>query len=61
MVNEILKYVACTVGDRILKLVSLIYKKWEVPRHFRSNFFYYFNREADKIECGNYRGVSLVL
>ena len=60
MVNEFLKYGICEVRDKLLKIMSMIFEKGEVPSNLRKSLIKPLHKKGDKSKCCNYRGISLV-
>ena len=61
MVNEFLKYGGSEVRNKLLKIMNMIFEKGEVPNDFRKTLFKPLYKKGDtRVECRNYRGISLV-
>ena len=58
VVIEFLKYGGCELRDELLKIMSVIFEKGEVPSGFRNNLTKTLYKTCDKRERGNYRGIS---
>ena len=60
VINEFLKYGGSEVRNKLLKIMSMIFEKGEVPNDFRKTFIKPLYKKGEKSECHNYRGISLV-
>jgi hypothetical protein len=54
VVNEFLKYGGSEVGNKLLKIMNMIFEKGEVPNNFRKILIKTLYKKGDKSECGNY-------
>ena len=60
MVNEFFKYGDSEVRNELLKIISMVFGKGEVPNDFRKTLIKPLFKKGDKSECGNYRGINRV-
>ena len=49
-----------TVPREFHRVIKLVYYQWEVPRRWREAVIKVLHKKEDRIECGNYRGISLM-
>ena len=50
-----------TILLELHRLTTLIWREGEFPQQWKDAFITVLHKEGDKTECGNYRGISLVL
>jgi sorting nexin-29 len=49
-----------TLRSEIHKLIKLIRNKEELPHQWKEPIVAYIHKKGDKIDCSNYRGISLL-
>ena len=54
MVNEFLKYDGSEVRNKLLKIVTMIFEKEDMPSNFRQTLIKTLYKKGDKSECSNY-------
>ena len=60
MVNKLLKYGGSEIRNKLLKIMTTIFEKGELPSNFRKTSIKQVYKKGDKSECSNYQGISLV-
>jgi hypothetical protein len=58
---EIIQAGSETLRLEIRKLIKLIWNKEELPHQWKESIVVPIHKKGDKIDCSNYRGISLLL
>ena len=60
VINEFLKYRGSEVRNKLLKMMNMIFEKWEVPNDFKKTLIKPLYKKGNNSECSNYRGIGVV-
>jgi len=59
-INKLIKVGARTIHSEIHKLIIFVWNKEELPEEWKESIILHIYKKDDKIDCGNYRGMSLL-